>query len=158
MNNNSPEHYERIGILKLHDVFPHIKENFNNFGKRKVNINGFNVNVQSLRLRTFYKQGVTCPCCSLTAQYFAVERSKGNSGGYHLNLYGLNNQNEEVIFTHDHIIARALGGADDITNSITMCGPCNWNKGKIEQLLTKTEDPIEIEKLQKELEKLKFHI
>jgi hypothetical protein len=48
-----------------------------------------------------------------------------------MNLYGMKDGNE-VLFTHDHILARGLGGADDLTNSQTMCSPCNGNKSKAE--------------------------
>lgn len=132
--------YERIGILELDEVFHYIKKNLNiPSNKGKVYIKDFYVNVQSIRLRTFLNTGVECPCCGLKASFFAVERSKGTLGGYHLNLYGIDENNNEVLFTHDHVLARGLGGEDTQKNTHTMCGPCNWSKGHIEEKIAKKE-------------------
>jgi hypothetical protein len=133
----TPQHYERIGILNIDEVIAVIGEHFDAYGnKGKVDIAGYYVNVQSVRLRTFAHTGTSCGCCGIQADYFAVERSPGNpKAGYHLNLWGKDDEGNEVLFTHDHIIARALGGKDDLSNTETMCGPCNWEKGKIEQKL-----------------------
>src|ERR1700712_2632225 len=123
--------YERIGTLSLEEVFPYIEEHLSDPRKIRIKIKKYFVSVQSLRLRTFLKSGVQCPCCSNKASFFAIERNYGSQGGYHLNLYGIDKKNKEILFTHDHIIARALGGEDNISNSRTMCGPCNWEKGRI---------------------------
>src|ERR1035437_5984742 len=56
-------------------------------------------------------------------------------GPYHLNMWGVDDQNEEVLFTHDHTHARGLGGRDILDNSETMCCFCNWEKGVQEQIL-----------------------
>ena len=132
--------YERVGILELEEVFHYIRQNLNiPSNKGKVYIKDFYVNVQSIRLRTFLNTGIECPCCGIQASFFAVERSKGTSGGYHLNLYGIDKDNNEVLFTHDHILARGLGGEDNQKNTHTMCGPCNWSKGHIEEKIAKKE-------------------
>jgi hypothetical protein len=148
----STQQYERIGILSIEEVLHFIQKNFHNGGKKKEDIGGFQVNTQSLRLRTFLKTGTKCPICSIQAQFFAVERSKGTLS-YHLNLYGLDQNNTEVIFTHDHILARSLGGFDNLSNTITMCGPCNWSKGKLERILSFSENEEEIKAIHKQLEK-----
>lgn len=124
--------YERVGTLSLNEVLPVIGEKIHVFGKEKAHISGHFVNVSSLRLKTFYSKGVKCPCCDNEGSFFAVERSFGSSGGYHLNLYGVDGEGKEILFTHDHLVARSLGGSDDLENSHTMCGPCNWKKGIIE--------------------------
>ncbi|NCP98421.1 HNH endonuclease [archaeon] len=147
--------YERIGILSLSDVIPHIEKNLGQPGKTKVEVKGFTFNTQSLRLKTFLKTGTTCPCCNIVAEFFAVERAKGSKDGFHINLYGYNENKEEVIFTHDHIISRALGGEDNLANSRTMCGPCNWEKGRIEYLLLKENSIQDIEKINQQLKKYK---
>jgi hypothetical protein len=145
--------YERIGVLSLEEVFPHIEKHFYDFGKRKVQIREFYVNVQSLRLKTFFRSGVQCPCCTNKGSFFAVERSYGSLGGYHINLYGVDAENNEVLFTHDHIIARGLGGEDNIGNSRTMCGPCNWEKGKLEGIIKKSFSSEETQEAQEQLKK-----
>ena len=150
---NSQQHYERIGTLSIEEVLPHIEKHFYEWGKKKVQIKDYSVSVQSLRLRTFFKTGVHCPCCSNKSSFFAVERSKGQTGGYHLNLYGIDAENNEILFTHDHIVARGLGGEDNLSNSRTMCGPCNWEKGKIEGLLRQISSEQEKQELNEKLKK-----
>lgn len=148
-----PQIYERAGILSLEEVLPIIKKYMEFNGKHKIQIKDYFVNVQSLRLRTFAKTGVQCPCCDNKASFFAVERNLGATGGYHLNLYGINKDDKEILFTHDHIIARSLGGEDNIENARTMCGPCNWEKGRIEQQIKLCQSKQEKEALEKILEK-----
>lgn len=99
-------------------------------------LNGMSVNLRSLRLRTFAAKGTKCVVCGREATHFAIERDTSHTEsdvGYHLNLWGVNEAGEEVLFTHDHIVARGLGGKDHFDNTQTMCGPCNWDKGKVEQ-------------------------
>lgn len=160
MKNN--QQFERIGTLSLDEVFPLIEQNFNNPGRQRVQIGAFYVNVQSLRLRTFLKTGVKCSCCENSGSFFAVERSKVksdviNKTPFHLNLYGYNKEGEEVLFTHDHIIARALGGNDHIDNTITSCGPCNWRKGVLEkEAKEQGQTNIELDNLVSQSQKLKL--
>lgn len=149
------QQYQRIGVLPLEEVFLYIEKHLSEIGKRRIQIQNFSVAVQSLRLRTFYATGVQCPCCSNKGSFFAVERDHTSTGGYHLNLYGLDSEGNEVIFTHDHIVARALGGEDNISNSRTMCGPCNWEKGKLEGMIKK---PISEEERAEAQEKLKHYL
>ncbi|MNE07882.1 hypothetical protein D3C80_1005220 [compost metagenome] len=35
-----------------------------------------------------------------------------------------------MLFTHDHTLARSLGGTDDASNTTTMCAKCNFLKSK----------------------------
>jgi hypothetical protein len=90
------------------------------------------VRVTSLRLRTFARKGIKCACCGLEGKYFAIERSPNSTGPYHLNLWALDKKGREIIMTHDHIVARALGGGNTLSECQTMCGPCNWKKGQKE--------------------------
>jgi len=103
----------------------------------KTEVNGQRVGIDSLRLRTFAHKGCKCVKCGLEAAHFAVERdlaTAARGGNYHLNLWGVKD-GVEVLFTHDHILARGLGGKDRIENTQTMCCFCNWEKGEVEQLL-----------------------
>ena len=105
-----------------------------NLRKSRVEINGISLNISSLRLQTFAMKGTVCKCCGLKATHFAIERdiaTASKDGPYHLNLWGIKDD-EEVIFTHDHTLARGLGGKDNINNTKTMCCYCNWEKGKLE--------------------------
>ena len=104
----------------------------------KLNINGELVNGgHSLRVRTFLTKGTVCLHCGLVGSHFALERT-GDRGPYHLNLWGFDADGDEHLLTHDHIVARALGGADDISNTQTLCSQCNGKKGKIENKLAQT--------------------
>lgn len=103
----------------------------------KAEVNGIKVGVSSIRLRTFADKGVECISCGSKASFFAIERierrgNKQNNDPYHLNLWGLARNGEEILFTHDHTLARSLGGSDSLNNTQTMCCFCNWEKGKKE--------------------------
>jgi hypothetical protein len=142
--------FERITTVAIDDVLPAIGAAYD-AGKTKsrVELAGVMVKVVGTRLRTFYETGTYCHHCGMKASFFAIERTvnhKGTDFPYHLNLWGIDTEGNEVLFTHDHIIARALGGADIVkANTQTSCGPCNWKKGEIEGELAKT-DPFAIAK------------
>jgi len=85
--------------------------------------NTYKVGTKSLRLLTFKNTGVVCPFCGITATHFTISY-QAKSLNYHLNLFS-----NDILFTHDHIVARSKGGKDDLSNTRTMCGPCNWGRG-----------------------------
>lgn len=104
--------------------------------KKEVSINNvlYKFGVTSKRLRAFAdhfgKHGsLACTNCGYEAKFFAVEDFTRNSKmSPHINLYG----DADVLFTHDHTVARAMGGADDSQNIQVMCFPCNSRKGSVE--------------------------
>ena len=98
----------------------------------KNTINGIELNTCSTRLKTFLKHGIVCSCCNLTAAHWAIERFP-NTESWHLNLWAIDDNGYEVLMTHDHTVARALGGADNLSNTTTMCSPCNAKKAQGEQ-------------------------
>ena len=95
---------------------------------------GYEVGVASLRLKTFAvastsKKGIHCKACGLRAEYFAVESFTGSAlSSYHVNLYA-RKDNNEVLFTQDHVLPKSRGGKDSLDNSQVMCQPCNSRKG-----------------------------
>ena len=115
---------ERKEIISLEDVFPHVKMN-----KRKIQqeIKGDKIKITSIRLNVFKNSNLVCPICDARASYFAKEKNI-NDKNYHLNLYGIYN-NQEILFTRDHILPRSLGGKDTLENQQIMCKPCNLLKG-----------------------------
>lgn len=123
--------------------------------KQRVPVNDVPVRVDSIRLQTFLLSGIKCHHCGLEASFFAIERDRKSEPGasYHLNLWGVDQEGEELIFTHDHKLARALGGPDNINNTQTLCGACNWKKGELEGLIV--EKIIELGKDHPEVVKLK---
>jgi hypothetical protein len=99
---------------------------------KKVDIAGYKVNVSSLRLRTFATKGTTCCKCGLKATHFNLEMTQYDAmigRPPHFNLYGFDEDNEIVMLTQDHIIAKSNGGKDKLLNLQTMCSPCNNAKG-----------------------------
>ncbi|AND74991.1 hypothetical protein pf16_68 [Pseudomonas phage pf16] len=124
MKDARQSNYNRASIVPLEEVLPSIP-----FRERRL-IGGQMVRAESLRMRTFKEKGQVCAACGLKATHFAIERQVHlKEGPYHINMYGVDADGDEVLFTHDHIQPRSKGGADHIDNTQTMCGPCNWTKG-----------------------------
>lgn len=118
--------YTRAGIVAIADVLPVIA----NPEISAVEFHGHKVNVTSLRLRNFVKSQ-TCSKCGLVATHFAVETNSGND--WHLNLWADRGPDKaEMLFTHDHTLARGLGGDDSEENTTTMCAKCNFAKSREE--------------------------
>jgi hypothetical protein len=127
--------YNRHAIAPLDAIIPEIMAQWDT-PKAKMEYGGFEFNIYSLRLKTFcrsaYKDALHCTACGLRASYFAIESFKrGNQKSYHVNLYGMVD-GKEILFTHDHTLARSLGGADSLSNTTVMCSPCNSKKGQEE--------------------------
>jgi len=136
-------HYQRLGTVGLDTILELVGQ-----PEGYATVLGQRVKVHGLRLETFKSHPRCCsePNCSLTFSHFAVERSLGRNGAapadnrsYHLNLYAVDATGQEVLFTHDHTLARALGGRDDASNTTPMCAPHNAKKGVAEYLLVKEQ-------------------
>ena len=136
--------YIRHGISSLEDIVAAINANLQRptGQKQRLNLHGFKVGVGSLRLLTFAKTyndsgSVCCVGCGLKASFFSTDsfQSKSSRPSAHLNLYGVDAGGNEVLFTHDHILARGLGGDDELHNTQVMCSPCNSKKAKHESKL-----------------------
>jgi hypothetical protein len=104
-------------------------------GLRHTRINHLNVSIDSRRIQTFLYSGFKCVSCGIQGSYFVLERhGQGHQSGcgkWHLSLYGLNDNNEEVLMTRDHILPRSLGGKNTLRNSQTMCAICNRKKANL---------------------------
>jgi hypothetical protein len=142
------QRYLRSEVIPISEIIPYVKTHWKEKRVRIQRSSGIWVGVSSRRMRTFARAGLSakgmkCVCCDLEATFFAVEQSPGQDS-WHLNLYGVRD-GEEILFTHDHIKARALGGADDLTNTQIMCSPCNGKKSKGE-----TKEVLRLRKLKAE--------
>lgn len=132
--------YRRLAVLPLESTVAQIVDHLGDPEKEfRVEVeSGHHVHLTSLRLRTFARAAVRgkmeCVGCGCRAEFFAVEKfhNASENSSPHLNLYGTKG-GVEVLFTHDHILARALGGPDNLSNTQVMCSPCNNRKGKAEQ-------------------------
>lgn len=128
--------YERLMKIDIDDAISAIKihkeiSKPHNYDKRTL-FKGEMIKLSSLRLQTFAYKGTSCSECGIQASFFAMERTRSASR-YHINMWGIDKNGEEILFTHDHTIARALGGLDKISNTTTMCSKCNHSKGIEEQ-------------------------
>lgn len=86
---------------------------------------GHPVRMNSQRYHLFAQKGCQCVQCGITGAYFALEKDPYSSSDlFHFNLYGLRDD-DEIMITKDHIIPRAKGGANKLTNYQPMCSPCN---------------------------------
>ena len=124
--------YIRKGTYSINDTLSQLKPYLNVYETKKVSIDfyGDKIYANSQRYQTFYYTGIKCTCCGLEASFFAKEKAyKDNTERYHLNLYGINKDGKEVMFTKDHILPVSKGGRDHISNYRTMCETCNKNRG-----------------------------
>ena len=87
-------------------------------------VDGFNVRPLSLRYKTFYQKGTKCVCCGKEGTHFKLCGDEGTNRR-HFNLYA----DDGTLMTKDHIIPKARGGRNVISNMQTMCEDCNKAKG-----------------------------
>jgi len=125
--------YTRAGLVAIDQVLPLILDK----SIEKVDLCGHRVNVVSLRLQTFAMKGLECSSCGVKATHFAVETKMNGEPAWHLNLWADRSHldKEEMLMTHDHTLARGLGGKDHIDNVTTMCSKCNHQKSIGERVL-----------------------
>lgn len=105
--------------------------------KPDIEFHGKKIKANSQRYQTFFTKGCQCVRCGMVAHYFVLERDAKNSNQpnrYHFNLYGIDQDGNEILFTKDHIIPRSRGGKNRVENYQTMCCICNVAKGsKLEE-------------------------
>jgi len=112
------------------NIYPLIDQISNRCGKKEYGIiSGVQVKLTSQRYEVF-KRNLTCVKCGLKGAFFAIERQKKeDTDKYHLNLYGIDKDGNEVLMTKDHIVPKAHNGKNHISNYQTMCIKCNMEKG-----------------------------
>lgn len=118
--------YIRAGVVAIDDVLPHIVHRNANSQFHKREYCGQLVKVVSDRLNTFCRN-MKCVKCGIEGKFFAVERHR-NTKSFHLNLYALDDDGDEVLMTKDHIIPVAKNGKNEHLNYQTMCCICNEEK------------------------------
>lgn len=118
--------YIREAKFNLSEVLPYIGR-----GKSPKVFAGRVVRMNSVRYQVFKKDGTKCKKCGIKGVFFALEKDRFVEGdsGYHLNLYALNKNGEEVLMTKDHVLPKSKGGSDKLSNLQTMCIHCNNAKG-----------------------------
>ena len=130
MNHIQKQYYHRKEMYPIKDILPLIDASK---GDRKILLGGDMVRVSSLRLLTFKTVGCNCVKCGIEGQFFRKERA-GNVQSYHLNLYAINSNGQEMLMTKDHIIPKSKGGKDTLSNLQTMCSLCNIEKDNNEYI------------------------
>jgi len=122
--------YERKSIHSIDEIRELTKDVlFEKFKQNaKVELDGDLIKGNSKRYQLFFTKGMKCVSCGIEGKYFAKERTEGDIS-YHLNLYGIDNNGNEVLMTKDHIIPTSKGGKNKLENFQTMCVCCNQEKG-----------------------------
>lgn len=124
-----------IRIAKYNNVEELLEKICNCEDRKYILDNGYTVKPKSLRYQTFYHKGLECVCCGIKGSFLALEKDfcKSNINTFHLNLYAIDKDGNEVLMTKDHINPKSNGGQDILDNMQTMCKTCNERKGnKIE--------------------------
>jgi hypothetical protein len=135
METPKTSNYPRTGPLNIfrkskhsiEEVLKHVE--INSTKKDLAIIDGDPIKLGSDRYKTFKFKGLKCVKCELQGAYFAKERSAGTTVTWHMNLYALDKNGEEVLMTKDHIFPKSLGGKDVLENYQPMCSICNTEKG-----------------------------
>lgn len=107
--------YIRKEIYSIDEVYNAVKDGLFEEKKTFVDMDGDMIKANSQRYQTFFTKGIKCCRCGI--------------GRYHLNLYAVNQDGEEVMMTKDHIIPVSKGGKNTLENYQTMCRKCNVQKG-----------------------------
>lgn len=119
------ERYDRFAKFAIEDVLPFIPEDRHTFSyliggepvEKDVRMGGYRM---SLWLR-----GTDCVCCGLKGTHIWLEQNTSGVRPAHFNLYGLDNDKNEVMLTTDHILAKSKGGKNDPDNLQLLCSRCN---------------------------------
>ena len=96
--------------------------------KSKIILDGDAIKANSQRYQVFFTKGIKCSCCGIEGKFFRKEKLL-NDKSYHLNLYAIDDDGNEVLMTKDHIIPKSKGGRDILENYQPMCEHCNRAKG-----------------------------
>lgn len=125
MSKKKTQQYERVGTLTINEVFQHVGKKEHTFW---VGNTPYTVKMRSMRYKVFKVKGITCVKCGRVGTHFAIERSNGQTGRFHLNLYATEPDGTEVLMTRDHTIPRSKGGPNTVSNQEPMCTHCNGRK------------------------------
>lgn len=94
---------------------------------RRIKLDGDEVRVKGIRMKSFAVNGTTCVTCGLVGSFFVKEKLPSDNS-FHLNLYAIDKNGKEVLMTRDHILPKSKGGPETLENMQTMCTRCNCKK------------------------------
>jgi len=121
-------------VYSPQDIIPLLVDAFNN-GIETINIDGDVIRTKSERYRVFDKS-FKCSHCDIVGTRLYKEKTNEDHNLYHFNLYGIDENDQEVLMTKDHIVPKSKGGRNSLDNYDTMCTICNKNKSNIVGSLT----------------------
>lgn len=120
----------RKNIYSIEEVYNAIKDlMFTKNKKKTILLDGDEISPQSQRYQLFFTKGMTCVECGLVGKFFAKEKNTNKENKYHLNLYAIDKDGNEILMTKDHIIPKSKGGKNVLDNYQCMCVNCNRKKG-----------------------------
>jgi hypothetical protein len=121
----------RKGKHTIAEVLDFVDESRRIIPEPEKEYDGIMVKMGSDRYKCFKRTGIKCAECGIEGKYFWLEKHKyanENSGRYHFNLYAIDEYGNERLMTKDHIVSKAQGGDDALSNFRTMCHKCNEEK------------------------------
>lgn len=92
-----------------------------------VKFDGDIIDLASKRYQMYKTKGIKCVKCGIEGVFFAKERDK-NAQNYHLSLYAIDKDYNEVQMTKDHKLPACKGGSGELDNFQPMCHRCNYDK------------------------------
>ena len=114
-----------LGEFGLDEVMPFISEQDS---KRDYQIGDKTYSVRMNSDRYFvFRDNPSCVACGLQGTKMILDLNPGDQSP-HFNLYA-EEDGRYVLMTKDHILAKACGGKDELTNYTTCCAICNNLKG-----------------------------
>lgn len=112
---------ETLGEFTLEEVFSKLSKNSDKI-EFKVENESYLVRMNSHRYFVF-KENSKCVACGLAGVKFVLEKHP-NDKTPHFNLYAIEND-ELVLMTKDHVLAKSKGGLNKSDNYQTTCCLCN---------------------------------
>lgn len=114
-----------LGEFNLDEVMPHITEAES---KRDYHVGEHTYTVRMNSDRYFvFKDNPRCVSCGLEGTKMILDMNPGDNSP-HFNLYA-EEDGRYVLMTKDHVLAKACGGTDELSNYTTCCAICNNLKG-----------------------------
>lgn len=127
----SSNEFVRFGQYDWNDVMALMVQQANTvlIGEHTVRLN--KLKYQTF-IRDYYDGKFCCSSCGIQPTH-AVVFGTPHSCEKFINFFTVKN-NQEILFTHDHTLARALGGENELNNTTTMCAKCNGQKSVFESI------------------------
>lgn len=114
-----------LGEFSLDEVMPYITEAES---KRDYHVGEHTYTVRMNSDRYFvFKDNPRCVSCGLEGTKMVLDMNPGDHSP-HFNLYAIED-GRYVLMTKDHVLAKACGGTDELSNYTTCCSICNNLKG-----------------------------